>query len=91
MIIKIERHRPASPAWQNFGKFVHPMPFDLFDPFGLSKKKSAEAKAKGLVSELNNGRLAQIGIFGFLCESKIPGSVPMLSGIIKVLRAALTS
>ncbi|MGK3742900.1 MAG: hypothetical protein ACI8RD_014696 [Bacillariaceae sp.] len=50
---------------------------------GLSKKRSAEAKAKGLRAEINNGRLAQLGIFGFLCEQTIPGSVPLLSGIVQ--------
>jgi len=59
----------------------HPVPFDLYDPFGLSKNKSAEAKARGLKAEINNGRLAQIGIFGFLAESKVSGSVPALSGL----------
>ena len=38
---------------------------------------------RGLLVEINNGRLAMIGIFGFLAESKIPGSVPALSGLIK--------
>ena len=60
----------------------HPVPFNLFDPFGLSKNKSAEAKAKGLVAEINNGRLAMIGIFGFIMESKGTGSVPALKGLI---------
>jgi Chlorophyll A-B binding protein len=55
----------------------------LFDPFNLSKNKSAEAKARGLKGEINNGRLAQLGIFGFLCEQTIPGSVPLLTGIVK--------
>jgi len=50
--------------------------FDLFDPFGFSKKRTEEAKSKGLVAELNNGRLAMIGIMGFLTEQKIPGAVP---------------
>ena len=68
----------------NFGPAVpHPVPFNLFDPFGLSKNRSAEAKAKGLKAEINNGRLAQLGIFGFLCEQTIPGSVPALTGIVK--------
>merc|ERR1719460_1686856 len=40
----------------------HPVPFDLFDPFGLSKNASPEKKAKGLLAEINNGRLAQVGI-----------------------------
>ena len=59
----------------------HSVPFNLFDPFGLSKNRSAEAKARGLKAELNNGRLAQIGIFGFLSEQKVPGAVPGLSGL----------
>jgi hypothetical protein len=52
------------------------------DPFGFSKNKSAEAKASGLVKELNNGRLAQIGILGFLSEQKLEGSVPLLKGLV---------
>jgi len=61
----------------------HPVPFDLYDPFGFSKNASAEKKAAGLVKEINNGRLAQIGLFGFLAESKVEGSVPALTGLIK--------
>jgi hypothetical protein len=53
----------------------------LYDPFGLSKNKSEEKKERGLISELNNGRLAQVGIFGFLCADSIPGSVPLLNDI----------
>jgi len=60
----------------------HPVPFNLFDPFNLSAKKTAEQKARGLKVEINNGRLAMIGIFGFLAESKVPGSVPALVGKI---------
>lgn len=61
----------------------HPVPLNLFDPFGLSKNRSEEAKAQGLIKEINNGRLAMLGIFGFLSEQTIPGSVPALSGIVK--------
>ena len=49
----------------------------------LSKNASPEKKAKGLLAEINNGRLAMIGIFGFLSEAKVPGSVPFLTGIVK--------
>lgn len=54
---------------------------DLYDPFGFNKNMSAETKEKRLTAELNNGRLAQLGIFGFLCADKIPGSVPLLNDI----------
>jgi len=59
----------------------HPVPFNLYDPFGISKNKSAEDKASGLIAEINNGRLAMIGIMGFLAEQKLEGSVPLLTKI----------
>lgn len=59
----------------------HPVPFNLYDPFGFSKNMSEETKEKRLRAELNNGRLAQIGILGFLSEQTTPGSVPALSGL----------
>jgi len=61
----------------------HPVPFNYFDPFKLSKNASAEKKEAGLVKEINNGRLAMLGIFGFLSEQTIPGSVPLLGGIVQ--------
>jgi len=54
------------PSFQYFNKNVHPTGLDLFDPFKLSRKMSEEKKAKGLRAEINNGRLAMLGIFGFL-------------------------
>eukprot|EP00537_Pseudo-nitzschia_pungens_P003402 CAMPEP_0172367766 /NCGR_PEP_ID=MMETSP1060-20121228/23464_1 /TAXON_ID=37318 /ORGANISM="Pseudo-nitzschia pungens, Strain cf. cingulata" /LENGTH=236 /DNA_ID=CAMNT_0013092125 /DNA_START=55 /DNA_END=765 /DNA_ORIENTATION=+ len=65
------------------GKLPHPVPFELFDPFGFSKNKSEEAKARGLKAEINNGRLAMIGIFGFVTAETVPGSVPTLTSIVK--------
>jgi len=61
----------------------HPAPFNLFDPFQLSKNASAEKKEAGLIKEINNGRLAMIGIMGFLAEGSTPGSVPALTGIVQ--------
>merc|ERR1711971_1473635 len=61
----------------------HPVPFNFYDPFKFSKNKSEDAKARGLKVEINNGRLAMLGIFGFLTEQTIPGSVPVLSGIVQ--------
>lgn len=60
----------------------HPVPLNLYDPFGFTTKASAENKAAGLVKEINNGRLAMIGIMGFLAEQKVEGSVPLLRGIV---------
>jgi len=63
--------------------FPHQVPFDLFDPFGLSKNASPEKKEKGLLAEINNGRAAMLGIMGFLAAQKVPGSVPALEGLVK--------
>jgi hypothetical protein len=60
----------------------HPVPFNFYDPFRFSKNRSEEDKARGLVVELNNGRLAQIGVMGFLSEQKVEGSVPLLTGLV---------
>jgi len=55
---------------------------NLYDPFGWSKNRSEADKASGLIKEINNGRLAMLGIFGFLSEQKIEGSVPLLKGVV---------
>jgi hypothetical protein len=35
-----------------------------------------------LQTEINNGRLAMIGLMSFLSEGAVPGSVPALKGLI---------
>jgi len=65
-----------------FDMVPHPVPLNLFDPLGFSKGRSEEAKARGRLAEINNGRLAQISLIAFLSESKLPGSVPLLKGLI---------
>lgn len=59
------------------GNFLHPV-LNLYDPFGFHKNMSEEKKERGLIAELNNGRLAQLSIFAFICSNKYAGSVPLL-------------
>jgi hypothetical protein len=60
----------------------HPTPLNLYDPFGFNKNKSDEWKAQKLKTEINNGRLAMIGLMSLLSEGAVPGSVPALKGLI---------
>merc|ERR1712238_71862 len=70
------------PTGNNPPELWDKIPYNLFDPFNLSKRAGDEKKARGLEIEINNGRLAMLGLFGFLVEATIPGAVPALTGII---------
>lgn len=68
------------PSFQFFRDNVHWV-LDLYDPFNFFGKMSQEQKDRRLIMEINNGRLAMIGIFGFLAADAVPGAVPALNSI----------
>jgi len=74
--------RGGKPGYMpTFKANVHPSPLNLY--VGLnSKNLSEEQKARKLNMEVNNGRLAMIGLMGFISESCVPGSVPALKGMV---------
>jgi len=66
----------------SFEQVPHPTVFpSLYDPFGIYKDEPREVQDRRLLAEVNNGRLAMLGIMGFLAEQKLPGSVPALDNL----------
>ena len=63
-------------------------PYPLLHPLRRSWRRSTTANPnpcppaphQALLAEVNNGRLAMIGIMAFMAEAKLPGAVPGLVG-----------
>merc|ERR1719405_316032 len=69
------------PGYVHYTKGVRPeFVFNLYDPFDWFKED--KDKVRGRQVEINNGRLAMLGIFSLIAESKAPGAVPPLNGLI---------
>ena len=71
--VKTRVRRPTSDFHTGAYPRFDGLPLNLYDPFNLFKKASEEKKARGRNAEVNNGRLAMIGLFSLLAESKVPG------------------
>jgi len=56
---------------------------NLWDPLKIAGNMSPEKSEKKLIAEINNGRLAMLGLAAFISEGKVPGSVPLLNGIVE--------
>lgn len=92
--LEIWRESQSGTHYMKGGKIGYFPPFDakyipggalnLYNPFPRKDiaVMTEEQKQRRLVSELNNGRLAQIGIFGFISAGMVEGSVPALTGVI---------
>jgi hypothetical protein len=59
------------------------LPLPLFDPFGFTADLSEEELATKRLREVQNGRLAMLGLFSLISEARVPGAVPALAGLIK--------
>jgi hypothetical protein len=62
---------------------------NLWDPQNTMKNMSPEKKEKKLLAELNNGRLAMLGISAFISEARIPGAIPLLKGVVEPYKGDL--
>merc|ERR1712204_62436 len=73
------------PSFQ--GRYPHPVPLDLWDPFGFTKKLSPERKEKALLAEVNNGRLARYGGEYMSAFTAADTSLPFVADMAKNIGA----
>jgi len=76
--IASEYQKPHYMSGGKLGSIPGPFGLRLWDPLGTMTKMPEDVKAKKRLMELNNGRLAMIGVASFISASYIDGSVPSL-------------
>ncbi|KAJ8601277.1 hypothetical protein CTAYLR_007748 [Chrysophaeum taylorii] len=67
------------------GKGLGQIGLNLYDPFGILPEQTPAEKERGRQVEINNGRLAMLGLFSLLSESSAPGAVPPLTIMDNIL------
>jgi len=73
-----EAQQPHYMMGGKLGSIPGPFGLRLWDPIGTMKALPEDTKANKRLMELNNGRLAMIGVASFISASYIDGSVPAL-------------
>ena len=76
--ISSEAQKPHYMNGGKLGSIPGPFGLRLWDPIGTMGGMEEAEKATKRKSELNNGRLAMIGVASFISASFIDGSVPSL-------------
>ena len=73
-----EFQKPHYMSGGRLGSIPGPFGLRLWDPIGSMSSMDEDTKATKRQMELNNGRLAMIGVASFISASYIDGSVPAL-------------
>ena len=74
-------HRPSANAGRRRRAAPH-RGRRVFFLSSVGRRSVADGLPRCSPRAVNNGRLAMIGLFGFIAEGQVPGSVPFLKGII---------
>lgn len=67
------------PPFEFADGFRVPFVLDLWDPLKITTEMTPSLRRRKLAKEINNGRLAMLGLLSFFVESKTPGAIPFLA------------